>query len=219
MSHQENNYDEPEEELTDPSDPFEIPFWLKIAISMIALILIVACVCLVTQYVYDPKNAASPNNLGLNSIFLFSITAVILVWIPWQRLGIKITKIGGIEFGEIAAKQASEHAEDLTYLQDRIESLEENARKSDSTLFITEHLKEPELRDLLIRFLTTYNKWAFSPSRIKAWGVQQQGFSELAGYDHPFIRTTLQKMVAENILETRVSKQGNTLFRIPKLKK
>jgi len=86
----------------------------------------------------------------------------------------------------------------------------------DSTAFITEHLKEPELRDLLTKFLTTYNKWAFSPSRIKAWGVQQQGFSKLSEYDHPFIRATLQKMVSENTLETRISKKGNTLFRIPK---
>jgi len=216
MNHQESNYEEPEEELTDASTPFEIPFWLKIVVSIITLISIVLCICLITQYVYDPKKAASPNDLGLNSIFLFSITSVILVWIPWQRLGIKITKIGGIEFGEIAAKQASEHAEELTYLQGRIESLEENARESDSTLFITEHFKEPELKNLLIRFLTTYSKWAFSPSRIKAWGVQQQGFSELSEYDHPFIRTTLQKMVTENILETRVSKKGNTLFRVPK---
>jgi len=103
MSHQESNYEEPEEELTATSDPFEIPTWVKIVISFIALILIVVCICLATQYVYDPKNAASPNNLGLNSIFLFSITAVILIWIPWQRLGIKIPKFGGIEFGEIAA--------------------------------------------------------------------------------------------------------------------
>jgi hypothetical protein len=74
---------------------------------------------------------------------------------------------------------------------------------------------EPELRNLLLEFLTKYKEWSFSPSRIRAWGSKQQGFSALSKFEHPFIRGTLQKMVSENILETRISKKGNTLYRVP----
>ena len=88
-------------------------------------------------------------------------------------------------------------------------------RKNDGVTEFTESFQEPQLRELLTQFLTKYKKWAFSPSRIRAWGSQQQGFSGFSAYEYPFVRSTLQKMVSENILETRVSKKGNTLYRIP----
>ena len=216
MSHIENNYEKPEEELVSSSSPFEIPISIKVAISIISIILIIVYGLLVLKYVYDPKTFASPSDLDLTSIFLFSITALIIVWIPWQRLGIRITKIGGIEFGKVVAEQASEHAEELSYLQNRIEALESGLRSTNEMADIQEIIREPELRNLLVEFLTKYNTWAFSPSRIKVWGVQQQGFSALSNYEYPFIRSTLQKLVSENVLETRISKKGNTLYRVSK---
>ena len=136
------------------------------------------------------------------------------MWIPWSRLGIRITKIGGVEFKDIVQEQASEHAEDQSYLEDRIEFLEAHIRKVEDVSVFTENFQEPELRKQLLTFLTKYNEWAFSPSRIRAWGSQQQGYSAFANYEHPLIRSTLQKMVSENIIETRISKRGNTLYRI-----
>ena len=214
MAHQEKNCENPEEELESSSNPFEIPISVKIGISFFSLLLIGVCVYLVSKYLCAPKIFASPKDLGLTQIFLFSVAALIIVWVPWQRLGIRITKIGGIEFEKIVAEQASEHAEDLSYLYDRIEALEVGLRRTDEMADITEQFKEPDLRSLLVDFLTKYDTWAFPPSRIRAWGAQQQGFSALSGYEHPFIRSTLQKLVSENILETRVSKKGNTLYRI-----
>jgi len=214
MRHQEINYEKPEEELESTSSPFEIPTSVKVGISFISLLLIGICIYLVSKYLCAPKIFASPKDLGLTSILLFSLTALIVVWVPWQRLGIRITKIGGIEFEKVVAEQASEHAEEISYLQDRIEIIEAGLRRTDEVAEITEHFKEPDLRKLLIQFLTKYSDWAFSPSRIRAWGAQQQGFSALSGYEHQFIRSTLQKMVSENMLETRISKKGNTLYRI-----
>jgi len=216
MKHQETNYEEPEEELESSSNPFEIPTSVKIGISFFSFLLIGICVYLVSKHLCAPETFASPKDLGLTPIFLFSLTALIIVWVPWQRLGIRITKIGGIEFEKVVAEQASEHAEELSYLQDRIESLEAGLRRTDEMAEITEQFREPDLRDLLVAFLTKYNTWAFSPSRIRAWGAQQQGFSALSSYEHPFIRSTLQKLVSENVLDTRVSKKGNTLYRISK---
>ena len=140
---------------------------------------------------------------------------MIIVWVPWANLGVKITKIGGIEFKDIVEEQASEHAEEISDLIDRIELLESQIRQSDSLISFVEQADEPELRKELLRFLQAYSQWSFSPSRIKAWGSKQAGFTSLGKYETSFIRLTLQKMVAEDILVTRISKKGNTLYRVP----
>jgi hypothetical protein len=214
MAHQQANFEQPEEELGSTSSNFEIPGLLKLVVTLSSSVLIIVCVCLTYKYIEAPEQYASPKDLGLNSIFLFSIVALFVIWIPWEKLGIRISKIGGIEFKEIVQEQASEHAEELSYLEDRIESLEAHIRNDDRITELTENFQEPQLRVQLIEFLTKYNKWAFSPSRIKAWGSQQQGFSGLSAYEHPFLRSTLQKMVSEKLLETRISKKGSTLYRI-----
>lgn len=213
MNNQEINYQEPEEEL-EASSPFEFPNKLKWFVTVSSLIIISTCIYLVINYIDCPKINASPKKLGLSSVFLFSLTALLLVWFPWQQLGMRITKIGGVEFKEIVTEQASEHAEEVTFLQDRIEVLESKVHQLDEMSEFTESFEEPKLRELLFSFLTKYSKWAFSPSRIRAWGAQQQDYSSLLNYGYPFIRSTLQKMVSENMLETRVSKKGNTLYRV-----
>jgi hypothetical protein len=215
MNHQEINYEKPEEELDSSSSSFELPGWLKCVMTLVCVVLIIFTAVYTWKYLGAPKELASPKELGLSGIFLFSVSSLFLVWVPWSKLGIRISKIGGIEFKEIVQEQASEHAEDLSYLEDRIEVLEARVRKSDEMVGIVENFKEPELRSLLLEFLSKYKEWAFSPSRIRAWGSKQQGFSELSSYEHPFIRSTLQKMVSENSLETRISKKGNTLYRVP----
>lgn len=214
MNHQELNFENPEEELDATSSSFDIPRWLTWAVTVACVLMIIFTAVYTYKYLGAPKELASPKELGLSGIFLFSVTAVFLVWVPWDKLGIRISKIGGIEFKEIVQEQASEHAEDLSYLEGRIESLEAQIRKSDEMLSFMEDFKEPDLRKLLLEFLKKYKEWAFSPSRIRTWGSKQQGFSELSNYEHPFIRRTLQKMVSEDILETRISKKGNTLYRI-----
>ena len=215
MSHQEKNFEKPEEELESSTNPFQIPGVLKWVVTIVSLFLVVFCMYYFCKYLGAPSVYASPSNLGLTSIFLSSVTAMFIVWMPWQKLGIRITKIGGIEFKEIVEEQASEHAEEISYLQDRVEALEASFRRSNELVDFIESSNEPQLRNLLMEFLTKYKEWAFSPSRIRAWGSQQQGFSALSNYEHPFIRSTLQKMVSEGLLETRLSKKGNTLFRVP----
>ena len=215
MNHQEINYEKPEEELDTTSSSFDLPLWLKCVVTVVSGTLIIFTAVYTWKYVGAPKELASPKELGLSGVILFSVSALFLTWIPWSKLGIRISKIGGIEFKEIVQEQASEHAEELSYLEDRIEVLEAQIRKSDDMVGFVESFKEPELRNLLLDFLIKCKKWAFSPSRIRAWGSKQQGFSALSSYESHFIRSTLQKMVSENSLETRISKKGNTLYRAP----
>lgn len=215
MSHQEKNFEYPEEELDAASQPFQFPYFIKICTTVLATAVISLCGLFIYRYLDSPGTFASPSDLGLNSLFLFSISALFIVWMPWSTLGLRITKIGGIEFKEIVAGQASEHAEEISYLQDRIETLEAKVRSLHGITEFLESFEEPKLRKLLIDFLTKYKDWSFSPSRIRAWGSQQKGFAELANYEHPFVRSTLQKMVSDGLLETRISKKGSTLYRVP----
>lgn len=215
MNHQESNYEMPEEELESTAAGFKLSIWLKITITVMCIGLIVFIGFYTHKYINAPKELASPRDLGLSGIFLFTVSALLLAWLPWDKLGIRIHKIGGIEFKEIVQSQANEHAEEIRYLEDRIETLENKVRNSSEGADVLESFTEPKLRELLLSFLTKYKEWAFSPSRIRVWGAKQQGFSELSQYEHPFIRSTLQKMVVENVLETRISKKGNTLYRVP----
>ncbi|MBA6357499.1 MULTISPECIES: hypothetical protein [unclassified Colwellia] len=218
MSHQESNFVEPQdEELGSSTSIFSISTPMKLFLSFISLSVIIGCISFVLFYISDPKSYPSPKELGLSGVFLFFVTSLILIWIPWDKLGLRITKIGGIEFKEIVAEQASENAEEFSYLEERIEYLETKLHSMDDLAQFHESFERPELRDLLLEFLTKYNKWSFSPSRIKSWGTRQQGFSKLSSFEHRLIRSTLQSMVAENLLETRISNKGNTLYRVSML--
>ena len=215
MSHHEANFIEPEdEELESSTNTFSISTKMKLFLSFIALLVIFSCISLVYLYIGDTKNYPAPKELGLSGVFLFFVTLLILIWIPWDKLGLRITKIGGIEFKEIVAGQASENAEEFSYLEDRIEYLETKLHSMDSLAQFHETFERPEVRELLLEFLTKYKQWSFSPSRIKSWGAHQQGFAKLSSYEHRLIRSTLQSLVADNLLETRLSKKGNTLYRI-----
>ncbi|CAH7008188.1 conserved hypothetical protein [Vibrio chagasii] len=215
MGHQEERFDCPEDEIESISSGLKIPFGLRICVSTVSLLLISFCVYYTWMYIESPKVFASPKELSIGGIFIFSITALFVVWIPWGELGIRITKIGSVEFKDIVQGQASEHAEELSYLAIRIEFLEQKVKESDELACLFDPARETTLRPILLEFLTKYKKWAFSPSRIRVWGAKQQGFSSLSNYEHPLIRSTLQKLVSEGLLETRVSKKGNTLYRVP----
>ncbi|OZB95776.1 hypothetical protein BBP29_19810 [Alteromonas macleodii] len=206
---------EHEDELGAISTQFQIPMWVKLLTSFIGLTLLGFCVGYIWFFLNSEPRLPSPKDLSITSLFIFSISSLIIVWVPWANLGVKITKIGGIEFKDIVEEQASEHAEEISDLIDRIELLESQIRQSDSLISFVEQADEPELRKELLRFLQAYSQWSFSPSRIKAWGSKQAGFTSLGKYETSFIRLTLQKMVAEDILVTRISKKGNTLYRVP----
>lgn len=213
MSHQEPNFEKPDEELELSSGYLQIPTTVKWGCTAISLLLIGFYIFSYFTYVESPQNMASPSELGLAPIFLFALAMLGIVHIPWADMGVRISKIGGIEFKEIVEGQALEHATDISQLEERIEFLENAIRESDEMKSVGELFSEPAVKKLLLSFLERYHQWAFSPSRIRAWGSKQQGFSDLAKYDIPFLRSTLQKMVAEGTIETRVSKKGNTLFR------
>ncbi|WP_417566620.1 hypothetical protein [Marinobacter sp.] len=213
MGIERKEYDSPEQELS-TTTPFRLPFLLKVSVTGCCVAMVSLCVWFTWLYIEKPSAFAPPVDFGVPTLLTISMTGLILVWIPWSKLGLKITKIGGVEFQQVLSTQASEHAEELSYLAEQIEALEDRVRQGDELAEIHEMLQGNELRDLLLKFLKHFAPTAFSPRRIRAWGSKQPGFEALGRYDFQNIRATLQKMQTENLVSTAISKQGSTLYRL-----
>lgn len=66
---------------------------------------------------------------------------------------------------------------------------------------------------IILRFLQEYDKWYFSPLRIKLWGGKQDGFHELENLTSKNIKTTLETLFfMDRVLKT-VSKKGNSIYK------
>jgi len=213
MIEDEINYCPAEEELPVINNTFNIPRWIRNIAGTISILLIIGCLSLYTAYVIDPTKYVSPDSLGLSGILIFSLSTFFIIIFPWKDSGIKIKKIGIIEFSQIVETQNKEHIESITYLQDRIECLEKSTEGQNTYENIIHEFEEPKLRKVLLSFLETYSPTAFSPSRVRVWGSKQHDYESIKDFSHGFIRNTLQKLVVEGELETRLSKMGNTLYR------
>jgi hypothetical protein len=131
-------------------------------------------------------------------------------------LGLSLKKFGPFEFERKLEGQSEEHIKDISALEDKIAQLEAAMKASGGEVKTTEIQPTPdekEMRDLIIKFLTEYEQWSFSPLRMETWGAQRSGYSKLAS-NSSLLRRLLRSLVSEGVLETRVSKKGNTLYRV-----
>ncbi len=209
----ENN--ESKEELISEGEPIQgLPRWVQVVIGLSATTVLCVSVFLMWKYIDDPKSYASPKELQLSNLLIFSLSVLLFILVPWGKLGIRIRKIGSVEFDRVVSGQAREHAEEFAELRARIEELEGRVRGMDEVATISETFATPELRPLILKFLNDFQPNAYSPLRIKKWGSRQPGFEKLADYSQGLIRTVLQGLVAEGRVATRVSKLGNTLYKI-----
>jgi len=198
--------EEQEEELF-PENIRIIGFWTSLIFSGILIAYYVA-------YIYECVEA-SPKDLGLSSLLLFSLACFFFFAIPWHKLGLSLKKFGPIEFEKRLDGQSEEHIRDISEIEKKISQLESTVYangKIKQGVIAEPSPREKELRELILKFLSEYDRWSFSPLRIEEWGADRPGYSKLAG-DPSLLRSLLRALVAEGRLETRVSKKGNTLYR------
>lgn len=206
---------EPNEELISDDEEIQgLPGCIRVVIGLVACGVLAVSVFLMWKYVDDPQNFASPSELQLGNLVIFSLSVLALVLIPWASLGLRIRKIGAVEFDRVVSGQAKEHIEEFAEVRSRIEELEVSMRHSNEMATITEGLVAQELHPLLLKFLKETWPKAFSPLRIKKWGTHQPGYENLAQYSQAEIRISLQDMVSEERVVTRVSRLGNTLYKL-----
>jgi hypothetical protein len=69
-----------------------------------------------------------------------------------------------------------------------------------------------QLKALLVTFFRRHRGTFFSPIRIQQWGSRQKEFSDFKHYSIDEIREVLFKAVADDEIDTNISKKGKTLY-------
>lgn len=67
--------------------------------------------------------------------------------------------------------------------------------------------------DLVLRFLSRFNRWYFSPLRIQKWGGQQPGYERLSIMPTSEISAALRDLHNQGKLTTTKSQKGNVIYR------
>ena len=211
-----NNTNEDDREIPiSEGEPIQgLPGWVRLVFAVLAILLLLTCTVLIAAYVKNPATIPSPRELQLNTLIIAGLAILFLALVPWHKLGLRIRKIGAIEFERVVNTQASEHAVEFAELRVRIDELEEKMRGVDEISPISEAMAVPTLRPLLLDFLDKHQPTPYSPLRIREWGSRQQEFEQLKDYEVALIRRMLQALVAEGKVATRVSKLGNTLYKV-----
>lgn len=202
-----DDHDDQEEELF-PENIRKTGFWVSLVISLAIIIYYVA-------FIFQ-RVSPTPKDLGLSNLLLFSAGCFLFFAIPWHNLGLSLKKFGPLEFERKLEGQSEEHIKDISEIENKLAQLEAAMKASGGIETTAERQPtqdEKEMRDLIIKFLTEYERWTFSPRRMETWGAQIPGYSKLAN-NSSMLRRLLRSLVSEGVLETRVSKKGNTVYRI-----
>lgn len=214
MSRKDKNPEDSEDvsELTDGGLGLPISRPFRLIAAGVLSITLTACVSIIVGYLVMEKPQWEPAKFDLISLVIFCFLGVAVCLLPWERYRVDVRKIGPFEFRQALSTQAEERESELAEVWKRIKELEqlipqEHAGETDSQNkqpnFLTEHLQG---------FLANNETVAYSPLRIK--NLQKETFGL---YDTSDIRGALRGMVADGTVETKVSKKGNTLFRISKM--
>lgn len=154
---------------------------------------------------------ASPRDLGLSNLLLFSLLCFVFFATPWDQLGRALRRFGPVEFERKLEGQSEERVREISALEDRIAALE--AGHSLAAVRAAVPKAESEVQKLLISYFREHDQQAVSPRALASWAARQDGYETLA--DSPDrLRRALRHLVVSGVLETRVGDEGQTLYRI-----
>jgi hypothetical protein len=188
---------------------FEFPESIRWMISLPTIVLILSILGIYIYLVFFDPDYIDPEKYGLPIILIPSIIILIVINMPWNKLGFRIKKIGIIELEQAVKIQAKDNSKELADLQSQIDKLK---RKMEPTGI---EIQSDNSLDILVKkFLGQYNQWAFSSSRIKEWGTIQNGFTEFKNYEIEDIQRSLRRLIFKKDVVTRMSRKGNTIYKI-----
>jgi hypothetical protein len=195
-----------------------IPPVIQVVLSIVIVVPLVWSVWRFIEYARTHPSA-TPTDLRLPETVLMLIVALMIVLLPWHRLGLSVKKIGWLEFDQVVTVQKKESVDAVVALEDRVVALE---RILQSTAVRSSSQAQPsiqmgtandELRELVLRFLRQYQRWFFNAPRIRLWGSQQEGFKKLADYPDVLIAQELGRLLAAGLVRHRISESGATLYK------
>ncbi len=199
---------EPQEEEYDKDLNFELPKSIRLLISVPTVLLILLILGVYFYLIFCNPCYIDPEKFGFSLILTTLIAILIVINIPWGKLGFRIKKIGMIELENIVKVQAKDNSKELADLQKQIDDLKIKINDP------VEKIGDTDIDELVIKFLKQYSEWAFSGLRIKKWGAKQTGFEEFGKYEPHEIRESLRRLLSKNKVLTRISKKGNTIYKI-----
>lgn len=198
---------------------FEIPKSIKHTVTLIATII---TLCILGDFTYiilwHPDNDL---NLGLSPIFIFCVSIILIFQFPYKKMGIRPTKIGLIELETKIEGQSTDKSEEIAELQVKINELESRldalSKLVPNGITSADNQTPPvrkNITPLVKDFLNTYSNYAFSPLRIKTLAIATNGFEDLAHANLLDIKSAIRELLATGIVKTKISKKGNTLYKI-----
>jgi hypothetical protein len=202
----------PNEDAIPVSEEVTLPLRLKVILALVFGI--PASLVLILLSVYALRKDAKPSELGLGTVLVFCLAALAVILIPWEALGLRLTKIGFLEFSQVIRTQKKEQGESIAFLQEQIDALKQIVETNKGAQAVEPLTPHPShvLPVVLWRFLKNYPGRFFSPLLINKWGAKQPGFQELSSFSKEEISQALLKMLSENQVRTKLSKRGNTLY-------
>ncbi len=232
-------------QATKHDDEFEPKFTIiksiRIVLLILSAIILIVCVFGLFLSVFGGASfnssggysvtLSTPSDFGVSVILPVSLISTVLLALPWENENIAIRQIGPISLERKIEGQAREQEVELAEIQNEIQEIRKSISiaangKSQETIGTKHSLsgsggtlnsRPAFLEKMLLDFLGEFDKWAFSPVRIKRYGGKQKGFEKLSDpkVTVSHIRAVLRQLVLQRKLVTRVSKKGNTLYRTP----
>ena len=196
-----------------PADP-TLPAGLKLGLA--SLFGLPAALILFLLIRYSLTAEAKPSELGLGTVLIFCLAGLATILIPWDLLGMRLTKIGPLEFKQVINTQKKEQSETVQFLQNQIDEIKKAIETGGGSKTVRSFQEQPSaaLPVLLERFFRNYPRRFFSPYTIISWGGRQPAFKELASFKKEEVTQTLLSMLATGQVQTRISRKGNTLYGI-----
>jgi hypothetical protein len=178
-------------------------------------------------FAFHPK----PSEIAAPLLFMIGLASLALLVIPWKELGFFPTEIAGVKFERIANEQKKEQIDAIVPIQQDIDKLkaqyeailgsaslnmvicgEQLAKKEQRLVEQAGDQSNKTLENTVLAFLRQYRGQFFSPLRIQQWGGARAGFEVLSDHSTDQIRKALFEGVRAGMIDTSISKKGNTLY-------
>jgi hypothetical protein len=211
-----------------------LPKRLKITLTIVFGVVALVVFSLIIYYAVTKD--AKPSELNLGTVLVVSLIAIVLILLPWDQLGLRLKKVGFVEFEQVIKTQKKEQIESIVSLQNQINQLNQAFEAAAHVRFPSsgdaskptglsgeaaqesaqgaQGTKIDTLIDLIEAFLRRHPRDYFSPPRIRLSVASFDGFQQLGSYSTEDINRALQRMLLLNKVRTKISKKGNTLYGI-----
>lgn len=167
-----------------------------------------ATVIVILLFRYALRADAKPSELGLGTILVFCLTVLAVIFVPWDAFGLRLSKIGFVEFKEVIKTQKHEQSESIAFLQDQIDALKQKVEATQGLQVSPANA----LPKLLETFFQHYPGRFFSPWTVKQWSAKHKELQALSERPKEEITQALTRMLSANQVRTKISKHGNTLY-------